>query len=112
MNDTTEAGGAGETEEMASGADAEAAAAKLQARMRGKIARTRAAGLREAQEGNSVVEASVNDTTEAGGAGETEEMASGVDAEVAAAKLQARMRGNVARHARQGFGKRKKETQS
>ena len=64
---------------MASGADAEAAAAKLQARMRGNVARTRVAGLREAQEGNSVVEASVNDTTEAGGAGETEEMASGAD---------------------------------
>ena len=73
---------------MPSGEDAEAAAAKLQARMRGKAARQEVADLKASQQ---VAAGEAEEQVE------EEEMPSGEDAEAAAAKLQARMRGKAAR---------------
>merc|ERR1711965_641324 len=89
-----EAPAAEEEEEMPSGEDAEAAAAKLQARMRGKVAREAVADMKASKEAESSAPAA-----EAPAAEEEGEMPSGEDAEDAAAKLQARMRGKVAREA-------------
>merc|ERR1712070_253196 len=82
-------------EEMPSGEDAEAAASKLRARMRGKAARQEVADLKASKEATEA-----DAPAGAGGAGtaeEEEEMPSGEDAEAAASKLQARMRGKAAR---------------
>merc|ERR1711988_1795685 len=94
--------GKGNEEEMPSGEDAEAAAAKVQAYMRGKAAREQVEGMKATQE--SPVEAAASDADkqqpqpqEQKATEEEGEMPRGEDAEAAAAKVQAYMRGKVAR---------------
>ena len=78
---------------MPSGEDAEAAASKLQARMRGKAARQEVADMKASKEA-AAAEAPAPAAAESD---EEEDVLSGEDAEAAASKLQAYIRGRAAR---------------